>query len=398
MRKKLPLFIGALFVVFSATACEGPEGPTGPAGTDGTDGTDGVAGPVGPVGPAGADALNTCSDCHSSDATIVAIEQQFDLSPHGFPQYEVRGPDYAGGSCVACHTHQGFVAAATGTEADWTPGAASMNCRTCHQVHSDVDGDGDFEIGDYALTTTDPVTMRLTGAVVDFSGDDTPGSNLCASCHQARDRAPYPSWDAPLATTFDITSTHYGIHYGPQSNIFAAELPTEIEFGETTTGMFGSHVNVSCLGCHMGRGVADLTAVPTPGGDLFHNYTPSTAVCATCHDASFDYGGIRTDVATDLTMLASCLEAENVITAHYNTSDGAYQGMNPDADHDGWLTEIHPVVGTYPEAYVAAYLALQATFEDGSWGVHQPRYAPDIAANARAFMETNSVLCPVVVP
>jgi hypothetical protein len=396
MRKKLPLFVGALFVAFTAVACEGPAGPTGPSGVDGTDG---AAGPAGPTGPAGQNALNTCSDCHHADATIVAIEQQFDLSPHGFGNFEIRGPDYSGGSCVTCHTHQGFVAAATGTTADWTNGVASLNCRTCHAVHSDVDGDGDMDIGDYALTKTEAVVLRVGGATVDFLG----GGNLCAECHQARDRSPYPSYEADLTTMFAVTSGHYGIHYSSQANIYAAQLPAAIAFGATQTAPYGAHYNdgVSCNQCHMGVGVEGLTPVPMPGGTLGHNFAASTAVCATCHEANFDYGGVQTDVATDVTYLAACLEAEGVVSAHYDSSDEAFQGVGTEVGFTGYVNEVHVVGGSgisHPEPYVAAFLALQALFEDGSWGVHQPRFAPAVAANALAFMEANSAACAAITP
>ncbi|MEJ2504616.1 MAG: cytochrome c3 family protein, partial [Gemmatimonadota bacterium] len=152
MRRKLPLLFGATFLAFAVAACEGPEGPAGPAGPQGPQG------PAGEAGAPGENALNTCSDCHSSDATIVAIEQQFESSPHGpanFGRIESRV------ACAMCHSSQGFVAAATGEEPNFDGGVASINCRTCHQIHMDYVAD------DFALTTTDPVTLLLTGNTVD---------------------------------------------------------------------------------------------------------------------------------------------------------------------------------------------------------------------------------------
>ncbi|MEJ2502905.1 MAG: hypothetical protein P8177_06250, partial [Gemmatimonadota bacterium] len=207
----------------------------------------------------------------------MAIEQQFTLSPHGFPEFEIRGPDYAGGACVACHTHQGFIAEATASEPDWAGGVASMSCRTCHMIHTDYVAD------DFALTTTDPVTLRVSGLTVDVSGDDSPGSNLCVVCHQARSRAPWPSYEADLTSTFAITSEHFGVHYGTQGNVFTAALAEEFEFGVTTQGQFIPHVDVSCNGCHMGFGVEGVEPIPLPDGELHHTYQPSEAVCESCH-------------------------------------------------------------------------------------------------------------------
>lgn len=362
MKRKLPLMFGALFLAFAAGACEGPQGPEGPKGDPGEPGA---------PGPAGEDALNTCSDCHASDATIVAIEQQFDLSPHGFGNYEVRGPDYAGGSCVNCHTSQGFVANATGTTADWSSGAASMNCRTCHDIHTTFEGQ------DFALTTMDPVTLIVTGTEVDVSGADVPGSNLCASCHQARSESAYPQWDATVADTFTVPSSHYDFHYGPQTNVYQGQFPTEVLYGLPVGTTYGSHADPSCLGCHMGLGstVEDFDLpTPTPDGELFHTFRPSEEVCNSCHtndvtDEGFDHNGVRTDVDAGVVALGACLAAEGVVT------------VDPDDGH-----AFHVVVGDHPEPYVAAYMVLTTIEEDGSWGAHNPSFITTWLDAARTRM------------
>ena len=384
MRRKLPLLFGATFLAFAVGACEGPEGPAGPAGPQGPQGEQGPQGPAGPEGPPGESAVNVCSDCHSNDATIVAIEQQLALSPHGFDQFEVRGPSYAGGSCAACHTHQGFIANATGEEADYSGGVAAMNCRTCHEIHTD------FERDDYALTTTDPVTLMITGETVDVSGDGaTPGSNLCASCHQGRTRGGWPSFEAPVDQLFNVTSSHYGVHSSPQVNVYTALLDPLFEFGVGTTGSFGPHDELSCNGCHMGTGTG-LDVAPIPDGELGHTWEPAEEVCAECHDADFNYGGVQEEVAANLNMLAECLVAEGIMEIE---DDLAH---NIAWDHGAFdAPEYHPVTGEHPEPYVAAYLAFNALAEDGSFGVHQPRFAPALAEAALAFMVENSDLCPV---
>ncbi|MFW6330154.1 MAG: hypothetical protein ACOC3J_00375 [Gemmatimonadota bacterium] len=380
MRRKLPLLLSAAFVAFSVAACEGPTGPRGPAGPEGPEG------PEGPRGPAGESALNTCADCHHDDATIVAVEQQFALSAHGFPQFEVRGPDYAGGGCVACHTSQGFVAAAAGEDPNFEEGVASLTCRTCHEIHTDFTGD------DYALTegSTDPVTLEVTGETVDFSfdGEATVGSNLCASCHMARAEDEWPSFDAPLDQMFAIPATHYNLHYSTQANVLMSLLPEDFEFGVETTGSFGPHDELSCNGCHMGFGIEDLgiDPMPVPDGTLHHTFLPDEDVCAACHGGGFDYGSVQTEVRETLENLGACLEAEGVIEID--------EDRPPEqARVDSYFS---PVVGDHPEPFVAAYLVYTGLVRDGSWGVHQPRYVPALATAALDYMEENSTLCPVV--
>jgi hypothetical protein len=189
---------------------------------------------------------------------------------------------------------------------------------------------------------------------------------------------------------FNITSTHYGVHYGTQTNIFTSKLDPLFEFGVTIASTFGPHDNVSCVGCHMGFGVDGFVLPPSPpDGELSHTYEPAVEVCATCHEADFNYGDVQEDVAEALDGLGACLEAEGVIEI---ANEGALL-----ADHGGFEgPEYHPVTGMHPEPYVAAYLVYNALVEDGSFGVHQPRYAPRLADAALEFMEDNSDLCPVV--
>jgi hypothetical protein len=55
-------------------------------------------------------------------------------------------------------------------------------------------------------------------------------------------------------------------------------------------------------------------------------------------------------------------------------------------------------VGEYPEPYVAAFLAFQTIYHDGSWGAHRPGYADDIVENALDYMRTAEPLaCPTPV-
>jgi hypothetical protein len=336
MTRRLRLILGAGLALGLAAGCsEGPQGPLGEQGEQG------------PQGPPGEDG-SACWDCHASSSELVAIQQQLSLSPHGFDQFEVRGPDYAGGTCVACHTHQGFVAAVNDSAPDWSVGAAALNCRTCHRIHT---GDG------FALTTTDPVDLRVTGVTVDLSGAEGPGGNLCGTCHQARAR----DWPDLNEETFEIPNTHYGVHYGPQANIYAALLAPEIEFGVVEGDIFGPHAELSCSGCHMGVSVDGLDPMPTPDGELHHTFDVSAEVCASCHGVpgttadgfDFDYAGVQTEVAGVLADLGECLEAEGVIAIEEEMAALRMDVVGGVAAlHGGELGDLdyHPVAGSHPSA------------------------------------------------
>jgi hypothetical protein len=347
------------------------------------------------------DALNTCSDCHSSDATIVAVEQQFDAGPHAFGEF----PVYDRGSCNSCHSHNGFVAANTDAELDEGTGFASMNCRTCHDIHMDTDGDGLIEAEEgFALTTTDPVKLLVADAtepyldsVVDFSFDGAAhaGSNLCAACHKARSEDSWPDWEAPLTQMFEL-GEHYDLHHGPQANVFVAEFPTSVEFGEATTDAFSPHKAASCVGCHMGFGVeggaidTNVDPAPTPTGELHHTFEPGIEVCEACHGAGFDADleAFQDAVMADLQDLGNCLDAVGVIH-EWDPAEFSWEPV-----FDDYLTETPEVnEGMHPEPYVAAYVVFSGLVEDGSWGVHQPRYANDMAAAALDYMTTQVPGC-----
>lgn len=378
MRKKLPLLLGATFLAFSAMACEGPTGPRGPEGPAGDDGAPGAP------GEPGQNALNTCSDCHASDATIVAIEQQFELSPHGFGNFEVRGPDYSGGACAACHTSQGFVAAATGEVANWDGGVASMNCRTCHQIHTT------FTDADYDPVWTDPVEIALTGETIDFG---SAWANTCSACHQGRIRDPWPTQTTDVTATFAITSGHFGPHYSTQANVTSTEIG--FLFGSATNeGFFGPHADLGCNGCHM----ASDGFTPTPGGMGGHNWQPAPSTCNTCHtggdvDSNFNYRGTPQATYDVLYEVAYCLQNTGIITIEGTPPPPSGTALV----HGGSVFDYHPNTGTYAEPLVAAFITWAALVEDGSWGVHQPSYASDQSAGLLSFLQTNyPVACPAL--
>lgn len=356
MDKKLRLLFGAAFLALATGACEGPEGPAGPAGD------------TGPRGPAGIDAASQCTDCHASDETLVVIEQLFSQSPHGFGNYELRGPDYAGGSCVACHTSQGFVAAATGTTADFTGGAASMTCRTCHQIHTTMSGD------DFALTTTGTVDLRIGDAAVDYGR-----GAVCALCHQGRAPSFIPSVGEGGQSEIP---PRYGLHRGPQATIFAAAPGLPVFPGTETvpTAPFSSHLTFdgdvvrACVGCHMqstertGNSAGGHTwGMVYSGGTVLNDGT-----CDACHvDVTAAYNDITGRVQALMDDLEACLFAEGVVDAEGSAVTGAT------ADDD----------------LLAAYLIFQAVGADGSSGAHHPVYVPAILTNANEYLDANYSSC-----
>jgi hypothetical protein len=309
MTSKRTIIIGLLALTALLLAgCAGPEGPAGPAGEQ---------------GPPGEPGATTCTDCHDSTTTIIAAQGQWAESGHGMGDSYLRGTR---NSCAGCHAGEGFTAAvAAGIGPDAVESGVTnptrQTCRTCHEVHTT------YTDADWALTTTDAVTLYASG--VEFDGGK---GNLCANCHQPR-RGIAEAVDGQI----EITSSHWGPHHGPQSTMLLGIGGAGVEGSPSA---HGTMVADTCVSCHV-RDTYD------------HTFEPDVAACTGCHAdiEDFDLNGLQTEVAEMLDELEELLEAAGSL-------------------HDG-----HPVEGFYSEAVASAtWNWIYISLEDSSLGVHNPTY------------------------
>jgi hypothetical protein len=320
MSKKMLLLVGVLIAAaVLMTACAGPSGPEGPAGP---------AGPTGPAGPAGADGAPamaadlTCTECHNDTSLITGKETAWSESVHGTGEAFVRGTS---ASCAGCHSGAGFssMVAAGLTNVEVTegdPNPTRQDCRTCHQIHTTYTG------ADWALETTDPVTLTISGMV--FDGGE---GNLCANCHQSREMA------EAVDGMIEVDSTHWGPHHGPEADMLLGTTGYGVE-GKPAA--HSSMVENTCVTCHLGE-------------NANHSFEPAVASCTTCHaDATnFDINGVQTEVETKLEELQA-----NLVAAGLLTETGGI------------------VVGSYPEGQAGALWNFLFITEDKSMGVHNASY------------------------
>jgi len=337
------LLLYALVIAFLAPSCV-KEGPMGLSGTDGTNGTAGTV---------------TCLACHSG-TTMNQKKAEFAMSEHSVGAIAVA---YAGGrkDCAQCHSSQGFIAyASLGAVAGDIANPSAWECATCHGLHTT------FEAGDYALRLeSKPVVSNQDPT---YSFDFKNSSNLCVNCHQARTAEPMKASVAG-ATTFKITSTHYGPHHGPQGNIVAGVGFSEIP-GAVAYPVAGSskHFAGACKSCHM----AAFT-----DGQGGHSLIPSVAACNACHnstDAEYDHNGVQTEILADLVILRDLLIAKGVVTA------------TPDPATPTNITYA-PKVGTFPMVQAQAYFNWIGITEDRSEGVHNPPYVRALLLNSIAALK-----------
>lgn len=318
----------------------------GPAGADGTNGANGADGKDGSV---------TCLACHSG-TTMDQKKAEFAMSEHSVGAVAVA---YAGGrqACARCHSSQGFIQYATlGSVVGDIANPSAWECATCHGIHST------FEAKDFALRLGASAVISNVDATYKF--DFKNNSNLCVNCHQTR--TPEPNVATPGATTFKITSTHYGPHYGAQGNILAgvglAEIPGSVAYPAPGSN---KHFEKACIGCHMDT----FSPTAKQGG---HSLIPSLAACNTCHGGTpitdYNYGGVQTDVLAKLDQLRDKLVSLGVVTA------------TPDAV-DPTIITYAPKVGTFPMVQVQAYYNWEGIEMDRSEGVHNPKYVKALLTN-----------------
>lgn len=358
--------LGFLFIGVSIfSACEGPEGPMGPAGANGTNGingTNGTSGTNGTNGKDGQDGTTTCIVCHSKDQSLYAREIQWANSKHGTGLNFERN----GGECAICHTSQGFRGNLNGSYVYTVTGAKILNpnppnCYACHKIHET------YTSADLALTVPagTPITLRNTALKHDFGK-----GNVCATCHQGRTVTPFP-----VAGGADIvvSSTRYGVHHGPQSNVLAGVGKGLFEVG---TGLENSvHSTLipnACVTCHM----SEAYGIQSGGHTMWmaYEYHGSEVLnqkgckIAGCHNEATNVQALTATSQATITALLAELKIK---------LDAA--GITKDGSDDS-------VSGTYSALVAGACLDYKALTEDKSLGVHNPRYVKKLLENLIAAL------------
>lgn len=323
--------ISVFLIVFGFTAlimsCEGPEGP---------------AGPEGPQGPAGKDATINCQECHNANTLLTAKILQYKQSGHYTGSAYARGTS---GGCAQCHATSGFQQWTSGEEVTGTPDPTPPGCRACHNIHETYSED------DYGLRTTAAVT--LMGDLTEGGTFDKGTGNLCAHCHQSRERG--YGLEVNGAGNVTISSSHWGPHLGTQANVYIGnggfEVPGSESYGNSphTNGIANS-----CVDCHL--------------VDANHTFGPNDDACVTCHGEDFDYSDFTGEIETLIEELAMHLVDAGVL--------------------EGEEGEYHPVSGAETTHNIAgALFNYFIVVNDGSHGVHNPKYVKALLQNSIEVFE-----------
>jgi hypothetical protein len=269
----------------------------------------------------------SCVECHNDTHLIASKKAAWAAERHGNGTAFLE--EYSRNSCAGCHSGNSFSAmiAAGQNFSEVEVGATepvNQDCRTCHQIHTTYTGE------DWALATTEPVAMVVSGLTFD-SGN----SNLCVNCHQAR-RYMVDFVDAADATLY-ATTTRFNTHLSVQGDFLLGSGGFGVE------GKPGAHYSMlenSCVACHL-------------GANQNHLFEPQISTCQGCHaDAdSFDINGYQTNIEAKLEELKAALVGAGL--------------MNEDGS---------TIAGSYPENQALALWNYNTIEEDASMGIHNPVY------------------------
>jgi hypothetical protein len=293
----------------------------------------------------------TCTECHNDTSALAGKIYAWEESRHstaGTAWIEEAG----NAGCATCHSGASFVdTIAAGqnfstypkTEGLVLPDATPQDCRTCHTIHTTYTAD------DLGLRTTAPVAMVASGQTFDKGT-----GNLCVNCHQARRYMPnFASKDAngaAIAGQYDVTS-RFNPHLSNQGDMLLG-----VGGGGTVTGSPSAHYTMatdSCVTCHL-------------GSTDNHTFAPSVSTCQGCHaDAeNFDINGKVTEIEAKFDELTTALKDAGLL----NDEGSPIAAKNV------------PEEKAFP-LWVYGYIV-----EDGSMGIHNPKYTMELLDAALAAL------------
>lgn len=295
-----------------------------------------------------------CGQCHDA-APYHTINQEWELSRHAVATRYPTGPGR--GSCVECHSGIGFIEEMDGV-ADKSTDYEAITCAACHDPHSAENTHQLRTLADVTLRNGHTVTMGGTGM-------------LCVNCHKGRQNSE--------TYVQGNVSSHFGPHYGIQGDLFHGT--NAIEYGKVAGGP-SAHlyaVQDSCAGCHMNTGNLGDAPANSAGGHTFRVVS---------------LNGTPDDDSDDIDMVGACtdchgpIESFDMVRGDYNL-DGVAEGVQTEVHHLlEALAMLLPPIGeptmtintSYPysdKEKKALYNYLCAE-EDGSFGLHNPRYITGI--------------------
>jgi len=198
---------------------------------------------------------------------------------------------------------------------------------------------------------------------------------MCTGCHQGRAQTELANWDDGGIAEMTPSSYRWGLHHGPQYNIYIGEGLYEFT-GSASYPTDDNHLVAAspegCVTCHMNDAFGTQAGGHT--FDFTYSYHGSTvanwpALCTECHtpggvlDLDVVMAGIQTNIEALLDALMLELQTAGVM------------------DASGYLVHTATDVEPQSEEHLAAFTNWQAIEEDRSKGIHNPAYTEAVLVN-----------------
>ncbi len=296
--------------------------------------------------------VQNCAYCHD-EGTHHVFPAQWRASDHAL--FAKSGGETRA-SCAQCHDGAGFVdyikAGKQPPTSDYAE-VTKITCAVCHDPHS----------------VENPHQLRTMTATLSNGYEITGAGNgaICMNCHKARrDAVEYTN------DYLDNLSSHYGPHHGPQGDLLVGK--NAITFGQNIES--SPHLAATtdaCVRCHMYPASSDengnVILVGSHSFNMSHDGVDNVAACTDCHG---DFGPDFSDKLCYINGTAD-LDGDGVANGLQIEIEGLLEQLHNllPQDEDGNVSITDSSV-TLAEAQ-AAYNYFMVE-DDGSMGVHNPRY------------------------
>jgi hypothetical protein len=308
----------------------------------------------------------SCGNCHAIDGVEGRIEGNVTYSGTTAPE------DLA-------HGQLNYVNSTSSTFAEGeisyngSATVALVHCSTCHDTSEANDPhitNKTWEAGDFPLRvpsgSSDHAIIEKSSAVGMADGTEVNyrTGNACIWCHKSRkDAMNY------ITSANSITSTSWGPHNGPHSDIYTAKGGYHYS-GKTYRASTHTGFAKGCVQCHM-PAIADNKGVAN------HSFYAQLSACNSCHSnpPSFDVGGAQSEVKQRLQLLRVELNTDGLLT-----QDGTNVLTSAQLTDGHWeLDKARPQGATTVSAAAAGALYNYFLVVRGSaFGVHNPFYTNEL--------------------
>jgi hypothetical protein len=326
-----------------------------------------------------------CFSCHDSPWRY-PVPDQYKHSVHSVAVWSSSFAQTASsqnnnlGNCIRCHDGAGFVNYSKGrttnttgmVQADHQP----LTCATCHDPHGNANA--------FSLRSVPAGSDTLANK---FSTTGLGGTaQICFNCHKARGSA-----DATLPTTL---SSRWGPHHSPQTDVLFAQNVLNFDAVAYPTSTHRYAVTNACVDCHMQAtpDTSDHVNRDFVGG---HSWNMSNAtsgfdnvkVCINCHGPITSFDDIKATADYDGNGLIESVQTEvkGLITLLKNTLPHTGTGATA-AVSTSLISKSADSV-----KMKKAYWNMQMIENDGSYGVHNSKFAVAVLQKSIKALAPNAI-------